>query len=46
MKAHNFLAFTSIAPIILPSEGDMNVIDSNDAAVGDSDKMSLSAKIS
>lgn len=39
MKAHDLLAITCIAPIILPSEGNMVVIKFDDAAVGDGDAM-------
>jgi hypothetical protein len=45
MKAHDLLAITSIAPIILPSEGNMVIIKFDDAAVGDSDAMGVSAQI-
>jgi hypothetical protein len=45
MKAHDLLAITSIAPIILPSEGNMVVIKFDDAAVGDSEAMGVSAEI-
>lgn len=45
MKAHDLLAITSIAPIILPSEGNMVVIKFDDAAVGDSDAMGVSAEV-
>lgn len=45
MKAHDLLAITSIAPIILPSEGNMVVIKFDDAAVGDSDAMGVSTEI-
>ena len=45
MKAHDLLAITSIAPIILPSEGNMVVIKFDDAAAGDSDAMGVSAEI-
>lgn len=45
MKAHDLLAITCIAPIILPSEGNMVVIKFDDAAVGDSDAMGVSAEI-
>lgn len=46
MKAHDLLAITSIEPIILPSEGNMVIIKFDDAAVGDSDAMGVSAQIS
>jgi len=45
MKAHDLLAVTSIAPIILPSKGNMVIIKFDDAAVGDSDAMGVSAEI-
>lgn len=45
MKAHNLLTVTTIAPIVLPSEGDMAVIDLNEAAVGDGDAVCISAEI-
>lgn len=45
MKAHDLLAVTAVATIILPSEGDMIAIGMNDAAVCDGDTMGVTAEI-
>lgn len=45
MKLHDLLAIMPMAPIVLPSEGDVVIIDSDDAAVGDGDTMGVPAEI-
>jgi hypothetical protein len=45
MHAHDLLTLAAVATIILPSEGDMVVIDTDDAAVGDGNPMGVSAEI-
>jgi hypothetical protein len=45
MKPHNLLTVATVSTIILPSEGDMVVIDMDDAAVCDGNTMGIAAKI-
>lgn len=44
-KAHDLLAIATIATVILPSKGNMAIIDLDDAAVGDGNPMSVAADI-
>jgi hypothetical protein len=45
MKTHDLLTVATVSPIILPSKGNMVVIDIEDAAVGDGDTMGVPAEI-
>lgn len=45
MKTHDLLTVATVSTIILPSEGDMVVIDMDDAAVCDGNTMGVAAKI-
>lgn len=45
VKAHDLLTVATIATVILPSEGNMVVIDIDDAAVGDRDTMGIPTEI-
>jgi hypothetical protein len=45
VKAHDLLAVATIATVVLPSEGNMVVIDINDAAVGDGNTMGVPTEI-
>ncbi|OWK25627.1 hypothetical protein AJ87_08370 [Rhizobium yanglingense] len=45
VKAHYLLAVATIATAILPAEGNLAVIDLDDAAVGDRNTMGVAAEI-
>lgn len=45
LEAHDLLAVAAFAPVVLPSEGDMVVIDADEAAVGDGDTVRVSTEM-
>jgi hypothetical protein len=45
MQTHDLLTDATVSPIILPSKGNMVVIDIEDATVGDGDTMGVPAEI-